>query len=276
MNKTLKNHFNLLASCLFAAAIASPTLAFADCDALDQNTTWNQGLMQIQKQVESAKYAEALETAQPLFAICQESPVLLYYTGLAMRGTGDEERAKIYFQKSSESLSKMAAEPELSQKIWYTRYEAEHTESTPDAIKEKERTIESLSKQVADLNKEKQHLEQSSVELSASSGNEVIHYHQVMWTGIGIGIGGLAITTVGAVLVGLSKDSDEAMEVKTGTLSENGIRIAGWTLLGTGIGLTAAGIVTAGIGGYHYSKAKEDAVMSLQVAPMGASFRMTF
>ena len=63
-----------------------------------------------------------------------------------MRGSGDEERAKIYFQKSSESLSIMAADPGLSRKIWYTRYESEHPESTAEALQEKAQTIKVLTK----------------------------------------------------------------------------------------------------------------------------------
>ncbi len=273
MKRTIKRNIGILASCLFAAAIAAPTIAFADCNALDQNAEWNQGLTLLQKQVESGKYKEALETAKPLFSICQDSPALLYFTGLAMRGTGDAERATVYFQKSSESLSIMAAEPGMSRLIWYTRYEAEHPESTPEALEEKDRNLKSLARQVAELNDEKHSLEISSTELSVASSYEATNYLQVMWTGIGIGIGGLALTATG---LGLMLNKKSIVELNNGKLTERDAYTAGWALLGSGIGLTAAGIVTASIGGYHYSKAKDDAVLSFQVSPMGTSFRMTF
>ncbi len=235
--------------------------------------------MQMQKQVESAKFNEALETAKPLFEICQNSPALLYFTGLAMRGTGDEERAKIYFQKSSESLSVMAAEPGLSRQIWYTRYEAEHPESTTAAVKgihqtidEKNQTIETLKQQVNVLNEEKHHLELSSVVSAVSTDEVARHYQQVLWTGVGIGIGGLALAATGTALALTSN----AAKVERLKLSEDKMHAAGWILLGSGCGMTAAGIVMAAIGGYHYSSMKDDAVMSFQISPVGASFGMTF
>ena len=269
-----------LLSCLIAASfLALPSITFADCNELNSNAAWNKGLSLLQKQVEGAKFSEALETSKPLFAICQNSPSLLYFTGLAMRGTGDEERARIYFQKASESLSIMAAEPGLSRQIWYMRYEAEHPESSPDAIKEvhqtideQNQTIETLKQQVIDLTDDKHRLELSSVALSASSDEEARHYRQVLWTGVGIGIGGLALAATGTALAVTS----DAAEVKKTKLSENKLHTAGWILLGSGIGLTAAGIVMAAIGGYHYSTTKDDAIISLQVSPVGASFGMTF
>ncbi|MBQ9816914.1 MAG: hypothetical protein IJM59_05535 [Proteobacteria bacterium] len=272
-----KWYFKSMPCCVLAAAsFALPTAALADCGTLNEDDAWNQGFMHLQKQVETARYSEALETAKTLFTICQDSPALLYYTGLAMRGTGDEERAKIYFQKSSENLSIMAAEPGLSRKIWYTRYESEHPESTADAIQEKEHTIQNLTKEVADLNEENHRLELSSVELTASSGSEAQYYQQIMWAGIGVGIGGLALTATGIALTTISRDEIIKFNKNKDKVSENKIRVAGWALMGTGIGLLASGIVTACISGYHYSRAKDDAVMSFQASPIGASFSMTF
>ena len=267
------NHLRIVFSCLFAAALlAAPAIAFANCSDLNSNATWNKGLAQLQKQVESAKFNEALETAKPLFAICQDSPALLYFTGQAMQGTGDEERARIYFQKASESLSIMAAEPGLSRQIWYTRYESEHPESSPDAIKENHQTIETLKKQVTDLTEQNHHLELSSVSSAVSTDEESRHYQQVLWSGVGIGIGGLAFAATG---IALAVNSDAA-KVDNLKLSEEKLHAAGWILLGSGIGLTAAGVIMTAIGGYHYSTMKDDAIMSFQFSRVGASFGMTF
>ena len=97
-----------------------------------------------------------------------------------------------------------------------------------------------------------------------------------MWAGIGVGIGGLALTATGIALTAVSKDEIIKINNNKDKVSENNVRVAGWALLGTGIGLLASGIVTASIGGYHYSKAKNDAVLSFQVSPTSTSFRMTF
>lgn len=178
----------------------------------------------------------------------------------------------------------MPAEAGISRLIWYKRYESEHPDRTEDAVAAQnakldeielknidlERKVIDLERKVADFDNQ-QMINASNISLDTSK-----KYETILWTGVGIGIAGLALAGAGAG-VAQSVDGSGLIEVK----DDNGLKvstkfIAGWALIGSGIGMTVAGAIMAGIGGYNYSKSKSDAVMSFGVTPVGTSFSMTF
>ena len=258
----LKGKF--LSAALFVCGIFIASNAFAeDCNNLGNNAEWRSGMAEIQSLYQSNEYNKALDKAKALYAICSISPTLLYYTGLILDEQGDDERALIYYQKASENISQMGVEPGIARQIWYARYEGEHPDRTEEAVAIKDDTISILSKQAAEYEAQSK---MASTEAFSESADKI---QTLLWTGVGVGGGGLVMLVAGAVLLGMDRNPLDG-------LNENPNRAAGWAMLGAGIGLTVVGAVTAGIAGYHYSKTKEDAVLSFGVSPTGASFGMTF
>ena len=188
--------------------------------------------------------------------------MLLYYMGNALEKQGDTSRALIYIQKASENISQMAVEPGTSRQIWYKRYELENPERTAENYK-------TLKTQATEL--EKKNIELST--LNSMSSDSASTYKSLMWTGIGGAIAGAAFAATGAGILGSLKEN---LDIKNKKARITPAYISGWTLLGVGIGSILIGGTVAGVAGYHYSKTNSDAVMSLQLAPNGASFGMTF
>lgn len=257
--KLVDTQIVLLFAVGLACSVSSQALA-QDCSNLSENEAWNKGMSSLQYLYNKGEYDNAIETAKGLFGICADSPALLYYTGLSLEEKGENERALIYYQKASENMTQMSTEPGISRKIWYKRYEMEHPERTEKAVAAQASLIEAQAKQIEE---QKALIEQNPLENQEQ-------LRTWMWTGVGIGGAGIAFLATGAALLAADK------KPLNDDLKENPKRSAGWALLGTGLGLAVAGGVMAGISGYQYSKAKEDAVMSVSVSPMGASFYMTF
>ncbi len=253
-----------------------PVTAFADgCMDLAKNVAWTASLDQIIQMNERGEYAKAVETAKGMFEICADSPVLLYYTGVALKGAGDVERATIYFQKASENLSKMAVEPGLSRKIWYQRYEAEHPERTEQSVNELVAKNDAMSEEITSL---RQQLSEFNLKQNTSFldvENKVVrNYRAIMWTGTGVGIAGLLVAVGGILMVNFVDNSeDRGASYRVGMPYQ-----AGWALFGGGIGLTVAGAITAGIAGYHYTHftLTQDVGMSFNVSPVSAGLELTF
>lgn len=247
------------------AAALFPSISFADCSRLDEDDNWNTGLTKLIEQVNTSQYKEAVETAKPMYGICESSPALFYYTALALRGSGDEERARIYFTKASELTSVMAVESGLSRKIWFERYEADHPESTADAITKRKEEIENLRKEL-DVQLELNHKQE--VELATRTGeieavnsknlDAVKQYKAIMWTGVGVGMAGVVAAGVGGGLVAIN-DGDKKIKPSEPKLGDpvdfTDTYKASWACLGIGIGLAVSGAIMAGIGGYLYSNA---------------------
>ncbi len=220
----------------------------------------------MQAYYEQEKYDKALDVSKRLMDICSFSPALLYYTGLNLEMTGDFDNAMLYFQKATDSTVSLDATPDLAKQIWYKRYEMENPESAQASIEQKNDIITLMTEQIESLEK-----------TNAKLMNEgsIGHYRSVMWTGIGIGIAGLILSGTGTGLAVSQKNNYLEVNSIHKLVMKNGY-IAGWTLLGTGIGLTVAGTIVASIAGHRYSKAKSEVKNSVSISPYGASFNMTF
>ncbi len=106
----------------------------------------------------------------------------------------------------------------------------------------------------------------------------------MMWTGAGVGIGGVLLSAVGGIIMnsGVGEDTYSFEE-----FSSSGIHItrsnpqydAGAIILGVGIGAAVAGAIVAGIGGYRYVKTKDEnntLDIDLNISLNSASFEMRF
>lgn len=262
-------HFaKYLGSAVLTTALLTPFSVYAEnCNDLDSNPTWLHGMKSIQANFQSGDYQKVTEIALTLFPICSISPTLFYYTGAALEEQGDTERALIYYQKASENLTNMSTDPGTSRKIWYKRYELEHPERTQKAVEEQQEKIETLTQQMIQL-------EKNNASLTVANAHKDSSEHKIyLWSGIGTGIGGIIFTALGA---GLTFSDSNNTELRDHSAHIKAKYTSGWTLLGTGIGLTVIGAALAGYAGYQYNKSKEDAVISFDLAPNAASFSMTF
>lgn len=271
---------------LVFAALLIPSLCFADCDDISKDPEFQKGFKNLVKLYESGKYPETIEAAKPLFAKCKESPAVLYYTGLAFREQGNIDSAKLYIQKSSEALSKYSADPGISRKIWYTRHELEFPESNAEAIKAKNEKINNLTNEVNEVKHQIEAYVQKNhdLELTVVSSGDVSRYKKMMWTGIGLGIGGAAMAASGGVLWGIDKEiSISNIKYNNGDLkgkSKFGMTNGGQLLLGIGVGMAIVGTVMAGINGYYYShlskKEEDTSHISMNVGLGSLGFEMAF
>ena len=278
-------------------ALLLPGLAFADCNDIG-TPAFQKGVKDLISLYESGQYKKAIDAAKPLFAKCKEAPSVLYYTGLAFRDQGDIENAKVYIQKASEALSKYSAEPGISRKIWYERYELEHPEGTVEAVNTRKIMIDALTTQVGEINKQIDNMraqmesdradkdlyiqKNHDLELAVQSGGDVTRYKNMMWTGAGIGIGGIALIVAGGAVYGTKhndlKLKDMEFEKNNNTIlngtSDNLQRDLGIGLLSAGIGMTLIGAVMAGINGYYYTHFSNSDADNVSVNAGLGSFEM--
>ncbi len=265
-----------------------PAKAQAGCDDLENNDEWNAAMKSVIDDYSAGNYKEAHNTAKWLSEeICAESPLLLYTQGKIFAAMGDENKARFYYQKASETTYKFAVTPDMAQKIWNARYESEHPDRTEKSVEEKNKKIEALEK---DVNR----LTAKNIELSSRTESDFseLNYHEkssktVMWVGVGTGIAGLALLTTGVILVAQNLDKPASFEKDTTNPYHSKYKVrdaysGGWAVTGSGIALTVLGTALAGYFGYkftHINKSEsssESEEMTLSLTPSGAAFSMTF
>ncbi len=287
-----------LPTALFLTAIISFTVlnsstALAEnCKNLQSNSDWNANFSQMQNEISSGQYLEALNTAKVLYNICSKSPALNYYIGIAEQGAGDPTKATLYFQKASEYTFDFAVEPEMARLIWYARYEAENPERSDIAfsnLKQKlalqEKQLEEYKTMTTSKDAEIQtvrDLNEKAQTLVFDNQTNIHHYKTIMWTGTSIGIAGIGATIAGAVLAFTLSDKEKYEDVTEN--DENPQRLyhirpkytAGLATFGAGLALTLTGTLMAGFGGYYYTHLTKDVTVSFQASPTSATLSMTF
>ena len=299
--------FNLYSLLIFSTLLL-PCTAFADdCEQLDKNKDWKTGISQIQNMFESGDYDSVLQKGEELSYICPRSPFLNYYIGAAYKEKGDLENAAVYLEIAGDSTNEFATTADMLQKIFYARYEAEHadrSESAVEALKKENAALiaerEQNAKAVDEIKQSISTCQSTELENRANDALRkgfadlelALDYGVNMWAGIGTGIAGIIVTTVGGVLIAksdkyshtgyheayLTENEAAKYDRAAGTVimqdyKINGGYIAGWTLLGVGITATMTGAILAGVYGYNITHFDSYAI---GIAPNGISFGMTF
>ncbi len=287
MNKKLSIGLGL------ALAATISTNAFADaCDDLSSNIEWITNFAKLEAAVDNGKNEDALEYAKVLFGICQKSPTLMYFTGRAMKGQGDNDRATQYFIKAAEMTSEVAVDPGMSRRIWAARYEAEHPEASPEGLKAKADENAALLAQNNELKAELDAKIVAEKENAARMEVAGVYVQQeskrswgaALWTGVGFAAAGIALTITGAVL---TNSMEKVEKIGDATSDKSGYAVTkpyvlSWSLLGAGIAMTVAGTAVMGIAGYQYAHidlnndGEANESVSFNVSPTSISFGMTF
>ncbi len=309
--------FISIAAGLFSAGFlcfSSSAFAQEDCDGLGDNPNWNSTIQEIAKDIQLGRYQKANVSAVQLSQICSESPVLNYLRGKIAEGMKDRIQAIRYYQTASEAIGEFIISPELSRKIWYARYEAEHPERTGSSVEsiqnenksllddkqlliDQNKNLENRAQLMQDrvellkdntesLKEEKKSLQEEN-KMLLSRTETVCRDRQLvaesktnytnMWIGASVGIVGLAVLGTG---LGLALNYDS---VKNKVNSE-GKKVAvlspiystGWALFGVGTTMTVIGTIMTGIYGYRYSQSKSANSYSFSITPTQVAFGMTF
>ena len=283
---TQRTYLSILCSLFLSVCIPSFALAQASddpCLHLVENATWQTGIQKLQELTEKGDYDAAIQEAGPLFGICGRTPELNYYTGVSLQKKGDTARALRYLQEAAKATSEFDADTVMMRKIWYTLYEAENPDRTPEAVAALTDEKIQLQAQIEDRQNRINELEKSVI----ISGNEASNlvsermnkarddYYAMTWAGAGLGIAGLLITSGGIAMVAVVKNhKEDGADYKI-----NPPYYVGWTLLGVGAGLTITGAIVAGIAGYqytHFDVPNTDMTVSLGLTPSSASIGLTF
>ena len=233
------------------------------CGTLDNNTEWISGMQQLIETMQTEDMPKAKLQAKALANICADAPTLNYLQGKIAEALGEKQEALYYYQKASENTYTFAIDPDNAKKIWYTRYENEHPERTASALELNNETLSSLEAKNA-------HLQALNTEYAES-------YKKLLWSGVGIGAGGLVLAGTGAALVAMSHSSK--FEKKTDTepyiVSDDPVHATGWILTGLGSGLLITGAILAGIYGHKYKQSLNDHI-TFNISPNSISFSMNF
>lgn len=277
--------FNAYAQDVDSGPAPAKTSMPAGCMDLDNDPKWNEVFAELTANYKAKDYQAALQNAQVLNSICELSPVLNFSIGRIYREMGDDTKGLYYMQRATMFTKEFAVRGELLERMWYERYEIEHVDAREDVIVARKKQIEDQQAEIDQLQQNVQNLERQNLELTAQTtlerNNALMaersHYAAGMWTGVGVAGLGIILGISGGVLLNKNKDdavkfSDEERKAwpKDSTYLYTG-------LFASGIALTVAGAVVAGLMGYHYARTPvPDVDLDLAIGPTGASFSLAF
>ncbi len=261
----LKSRLNLLLSATIVCALLSPMSAHAEdgCATLKSNPEWNNGMKQLLNAIQTNDMTNAKIQSKILADICPNAPTLNYLQGKIAESLGEKQDALYYYQKASENTYAFAVDPDNAKKIWYARYENEHPERSASAVNSNSESFAALEAQ--------------NVHLQELNAQHLESYKKLLWAGVGIGAGGLALAGTGAALVALSHSSkiEKEAEAKPNKVSDDPMHATGWIATGLGAGLLITGAVLAGVYGYKY-KQSDNQDISFNLSPSYISFDIRF
>lgn len=244
------------------------------CYNLDENQEWYELFRKFTQAFQNENYDEALNYTAQLKKICSDSPILNYSIGMTYLKKYDTQAALSYLELATKNTKEFQLSADMTKKILFALYEAENAN---DNIK-KEQCNEKISSLNAQLTQQYQE-QTKKLQLSLLEQKRHDHY-TLLWTGTGVGIAGLVLTATGAALLatadGLTYSNNTGNDQSI-TINNIKPRYTGYALLGVGITATVLGAVTAGIGGYRYSKTFDDEKsLSLQITPQSFNLNVTF
>ena len=262
---------------------SQPALADS-CDAIGQNKAWNELFNRLNEAYDKGDYDAALQYSRDLEEICDLSPILNYTIAYIHKNKGDNEKYLFYLQKSTQNTERFMVDKNVLDRIWSDKYIAAHPDASPEAVEAYKATIEEQKSHIDSLNLA---LHDQNIKIESMQGNlgdSVSLYKKLLWTGTGIGIGGLAIAGVGAAIV-VTMDGKSIKYIENDNPSgphqykNKATWMAGWGLIGGGAALTIAGAAIAGVFGYkylHYNDKVENENVEITFAPSSASVTVVF
>ncbi len=265
----------LIASVSYAQEIIDP------CMDLSNNIEWNSKLQEMQRFHEKGLFMDALDVAQDMARICSKSPVLNYYMGIEYQGLNDEVKALNYLQRASDFTTDLVVPPSTAKQIWYARYEAEFPTHTQNNIDNLNREIESLNEKIQNLSEISADYKQEVKESEERALDDITRIAQhtserekeqqnqlytMMWTGIGLGIGGATAAIVSGMIMLFDYKDLGYYDKKDLTAPE---KYTAWAFIGGGAALLISGSIVAGMAGSWYNDlvGDEEVTLSFKASP---------
>ncbi len=253
------------------------------CYSLDANEDWWRLFSEFSSAFTAKDYKLALAKTQELQNICARSAVLNLSIATTYRELGEDTNALKYYRIAAENSKEFNVPDEMLQKIWYGRYELEKKDilcnrSELDTVKgENEANKQRIQELNAELDASKQATEYSQRLREEEHGR----FKTILWTGVGVGAAGLVLGITGGALLGSIDPVNEigckdTLCKETKYVKLHGAYRPAWTLVGLGIGMTAAGALMAGIGGYFYSHGSDSVALSWEIGPGSLEMGLTF
>ena len=252
--------------------------AWADgCDNLDDNPEWTKGFGMLNAAYEAKAWDTAIEVAKPMQEICEQSPILNFTIAHVYKNKNDNEKYLFYLQKATEQTERFVVDRNLLDIMWAEKYLAAHPEAEPEVIKDKDEKLETISRTLIDKDYEIQALRKELETSHKQLDNDIQMYKSLMWTGTGIGIGGLAFVGTGIGMI-LLTDAIEFKENQSGPhhYKEKIVHSMGWAFVGVGTALTITGATLAAIYGYKYKHYGTNAEITASIMPTGATVLVAF
>lgn len=273
----------LVFSSIALSSVYADIIGSSGCLQLNQNETWMELLPQMADDIAMERYQEAEKKALILNKICSQSPMLNYMKGKLAEAQKDVFHARMYYQMASENTYEMATSAETAKKIWYARYEFEYPDRTEAAVMKLNETIDGQKAEIKSLNETADALKR---EIAENREKYRFEQHEklseqaekAMWTGAGIGLGGIAVMATG---LGLLASGDIVVSGTT-SVGDSNFRTnkvsskyqAGLSLTGIGAGMAIVGAVVTGIYGYEFMHHKKEINISASVTSL--TFSMKF
>ena len=226
-----------------------PGHAFADCEDIAQNEEWIRNLIDVAAFHDHGDYKESLEIGLKMLVMCDRSPALNYYIASDYQALGENAKAFAYILKASDGTAHMATSKE-----------------NEESIKRKREELETIV------------MGETSAKINLYKYKN--EYKTAMWAGLGVGISGAALTTLGTMLI-TSDDDDPDNGNNSGDKSKDNAytssNLAGYCLLGAGLAMLVGGAVLGGIYGYKYMHFEEENTQfSFHVMPTSIGLSVTF
>ena len=264
----------LFSIAVFLGIMLSGAAAYASCDDLQSNETWNAKFKQITVAYKGGEYQKVIDIAQSMQSICSDSPIFNYYIAKSYTAMGERTKALRYYQKATANLSKFATSDEVTKELWYGRYEAEFPELT-------QKNFEDLKQQIEQCNTNET---QTAITQVSDAADRKRAASVTLWTGTAMGIAGLALVGLGAGF--LATRGDPNIKYQSGsddsgghwTFANDKMYIGGIAMLAAGGGLTLAGTIMTAISGYQYTHIdlRDDVSLAFDLGTLGASIQLTF
>ena len=266
--------------CLLGSMAAPMEACASPCDNLDNNPAWTSGMTKMNNAYIAGDWNEALKIGKELQNICNDSPFLNYTLANIYKNQNNKERHLFFLERATEQTRNFVVDNDMLNRMWNDKYIAAHPEADPETIKKQMNELDVANRTLIDRDYEIQALKKELADSKKNLEDNIEMYKSLLWTGVGIGIGGLALTATGSALV-ITSDAIDFKENFNGPhkYTEKTEHVLGWALIGTGAALAITGSVLAGVYGYKYSHHKDnqtDVELSFSVLPNYTSIKVEF
>ncbi|MBO4350905.1 MAG: hypothetical protein J6A01_08180 [Proteobacteria bacterium] len=247
------------------------------CYSLDQNDKWSVLFSEFAEAYSLGDYATALDKTASLKEICVRSPLLNFSIAQTYNQLGDKQAALNYIKDATHYTQEFNVSDDVAKRMWEFRYTLEHA----DEFNQKELEIANANKALEASNLRVKELsdEIDSLHYNANSrmGFTRDNAKQVWIAGAIVGGIGVAAIGAGAGIISYAYGSGVPVELKSNNKAEVKWPLTvGWSVFGIGLGMTVAGAVMAGIGGYQYTHSDDNVAFSVGVSPASLDFSMQF